>query len=112
MIAGQPALPAGRQQPERVPALTPPRVRGFAALKDDVIDGTLGEAAAGSETGMTRADDNCSDAFDGQTTSTVTLTGFVITSYTADRFCDCATSASISFLDALASILNVTLISS
>ena len=45
-------------------------------------------------------------------TSTVTFVGLVMTSYTAERFCDCATSASISSFDASASILNVTLMSS
>ena len=36
---------------------------------------------------------------------TVTFVGLVTMSYTAERFCDCATSASMSFFDASASIL-------
>ena len=39
-----------------------------------------------------------------QLTSTVTLVGLVMTSKTAERFCDCATSALISSAVALASI--------
>jgi hypothetical protein len=39
-----------------------------------------------------------------QTTSTLTTVGFVMMSYTAERFCDCATSALISSGVASASI--------
>ena len=121
-IPGQPALPVGRQQPQRVPALAAPGVRHLAALEHDVIDRALGETSARRQAGMPGADDDRGDLFDGvrsrcrrrvvQTTSTVTFIGLVMTSYTAERFCDCATSASMSFFDASASILNVTLMSS
>jgi hypothetical protein len=46
-----------------------------------------------------------------QATSTVTFVGFVRASNTAERFWDWATSASISCLDASASMVNVTLMS-
>ncbi len=86
-----------------------------------MVDRPVRQKPACGETGMARPDDDGRDALDGsalrsrvrdQTTSTVTFTGFVITSYTAERFCDCATIASISGLEASASILNVTLMSS
>src|SRR5205085_12195931 len=108
----QAALPVRRQQAKRVPPLTPPRVRDVAAFEDDVIDRAVSEAPTCRQAGMARADDDRGDAFDRQSTSTVTLVGLVTMSYTADRFCDCATIASTSFLGASASILNVTLISS
>ena len=121
-IAGQAALPVGRQQPQRVPALAPPGVRHLAALEHHVIDRALAETSARRQAGVPGPDDDRGDPFDGcslrcrwrfvQRTSTVTFTGLVMTSYTADRFCDCATIASISFFDASASILNVTLMSS
>ena len=38
----------------------------------------------------------------------MTFTGFVIASYTAERFCDCATIASMSCFDASASMSKVT----
>ena len=47
----------------------------------------------------------------GQATSTVTFVGFVRASNTAERFWDWATSASMSSLDASASMVNVTLMS-
>ena len=40
----------------------------------------------------------------GQLTSTVTFVGFVIISKTAERFCDCATSAAMSSSEASASM--------
>ena len=36
--AGQPALPVGRQQAERIPALGAPRVGDLAALEHDMVD--------------------------------------------------------------------------
>ena len=45
-------------------------------------------------------------------TSTVTLVGLVTQSYSAERFCDCATTASMSCGDASASMLKVTLMPS
>jgi hypothetical protein len=46
------------------------------------------------------------------TNSTLTVVGLVMMSNTAERFCDWATIASISFFDASASMLKVTLMSS
>ena len=78
VIAGQTALPVGRQQPQRVPALAPPGVRDLAALEDDVIDRSLGEKPARREAGMAGPDDDRGELLDRQTTSTVTFTGFVM----------------------------------
>ena len=64
-IAGQPALPVGRQQPQRVPALAPPGVRDLAALEHHVIDRALGETPARRQAGMPGADDDRRDVFDG-----------------------------------------------
>jgi hypothetical protein len=79
-----------------------------------VIDRPVGEEVARREAGVPRADDDRGGALDGvasQATSTVTFVGFVRASNTAERFCDWATSASMSSFDASASILNVTLMS-
>jgi hypothetical protein len=53
---------------------------------------------ADCETGMSGPDNQGRDpnALPGQLTFTATFVGFVITSKTAERFCDWATSASIS----------------
>ena len=64
-IAGQAALPVGRQQPQRVPALAPPGVRHLAALEHHVIDRPLGETPARREAGVPGPDDDRGDAFDG-----------------------------------------------
>ena len=121
MIAGQPTLPVRGQQAQRIPPLAAPGVRHLTALEHDVIDRALAEAAARRESGVPGADDDGGDAFDGglrsvtptaQATTTVTFVGLVTMSYTAERFCDCATSASMSFFDASASMLKVTLMSS
>jgi hypothetical protein len=86
-----------------------------------VIERALREAAARRQSGVAGADDDRRDVFDdelrsgrrpGQATSTVTLVGLVTTSNTAERFCDWATRASMSFLGASASMWKVTLISS
>src|SRR5690606_23931210 len=118
----QAALPARRQQPQRVPALVPPCVRDLAALEHDVLDAALGEAAAHREPAMPRADDD--DVNDAghrrppltegvdHATSTATFVGFVTISNTAERFCDWATRAAISSRDASASISKRTLIPS
>ena len=168
-ITGQPALPVRRQQPQRIPALVAPGIGHLPAFEHDVIDRALAEAMARRQSGVSGADDDRGDGFDGAlaswpglrpgpppplfelrrgspkpwrrrrlgrlrgphaprrslagapcapsrgrayTTSTVTLVGLVTISNTAERFCDCATSASMSFFDASASMLNVTLISS
>ena len=46
VMPGQAALPVGREQAQRVPALAPPRVGDLAALEHDVIDRSVGEEAA------------------------------------------------------------------
>src|SRR5207302_113711 len=98
----QAAQPVRSQQAQGVPAFAPPGVRHFPALKHDVLDRTAGQEVACRETRMPRADDDRGDALDGltsQATSTVTSVGLVSASNTAERFCDWATSASISCLD-------------
>src|SRR5579871_1111309 len=63
---------------------------------------------------MAGAYDDGGEVLDGRTrqaTSTLTSVGLVSASKTAERFCDCATSASISSLEASASIEKVTLTS-
>ena len=52
--AREPALPVGREEPQRVPALGLPRVSHLAALEDDVVDRALGEAAAHRQAGVPR----------------------------------------------------------
>ena len=111
-MARQAALPVGREQPQRLPALAPPGVRYFSTLEQDVVDRALGEKPARREAGMSGPDDDRRELLYVLTTSTVTLTGFVRASYTAERFCDCATIASMSSFDASASISKVTLMSS
>ena len=99
--ARQAALPVGREQPQRVPALAPPGVRHLAALEHDVVDRPVAEEVARGEARVPRADDDRGNALDGpapQATSTVTFVGFVSASNTAERFWDWATSASISCL--------------
>ena len=59
--ARQPALPVGRQQAQRIPALGAPAVRDFAALEQHVVDRTLGEAAAHGKSRVPRADDDGGD---------------------------------------------------
>ena len=111
--AGQPGLPVRREQAERVPALGPPRVRHLTALEDHVVDRALGEAATHRQPGVAGPDDDRGDVAScsagvrrrTQPTSTVTLVGLVMMSNTADRFCDWATSASMSLGEASASIV-------
>src|SRR5262249_1573469 len=81
-----------------------------ATLEHDVVDRGVGEEAAGGQPRVPGPDDNRGDALD-QTTSTVTSVGFVMASNTAERFCDWATSASMSSLEASASMSNVTVTS-
>ena len=114
-VAGEPALPIGRQQAQRIPSLASPRVGDLVSFEDDVVDRTLREAAAHGEPAVPGPDDDrCGVAPNrppvravalGQATSTLTLVGLVMMSYTAERFCDCATSALMSSGDASASIL-------
>src|SRR5262249_55687209 len=116
--AGKPALPVRRQEAKRIPALAPPRIRDLAAFEDDVVDRTLGEAAADGEAGMPGPDDDGRGGANryrslgwrdrqavASFTSTVTLVGLVMASNTAERFCDCATTALICSGVASASIL-------
>ena len=79
-----------------------------------MIDRAVGEAATHRQTAVPGPDDHRRRAYlggpslvtiSGQMTSTLTSVGFVMMSYTADRFCDCATSALISSGVASASIL-------
>ena len=94
--------------------MAPPRVGHLSALKDDVVDRPVAEEVARGEARVAPADDDRGGALDGlafQATSTVTFVGFVRASNTAERFWDWATSASISCLDASASMVNVTLMS-
>ena len=58
---GQPGLPVRREQPQRVPALGPPRVRHLTALEDHVVDRAFGEAAAHRQAGVAGADDHGGD---------------------------------------------------
>ena len=77
-----------------------------------MIDRTLGEEPARREPCLPGPDNDRCDLLYVLTTSTVTFTGFVRASYTAERFCDWATIASMSSFDASASISKVTLMSS
>ena len=84
-----------------------------------MLDASLGQAPAHGEAGMASANDDdirgghgarldgvgALSVPRGYFTSTVTLVGLVMMSYTAERFCDCATSASMSSLEASASML-------
>ena len=104
----------GSKQPQRVPPFAPPGIRHLAALEYDVVDRPLTEEVAGGEACVPGADDDRGGALGGlaaQATSTVTFVGFVRASNTAERFWDWATSASISCLEASASMVNVTLMS-
>ena len=110
---GQPALPVRRQQPQRVPAFGPPGVGHLAALEDHMVDRAPCQAPAHGQAGLASPDHDgryphcCPLLWDSRgvyLTSTVTLVGLVMMSYTAERFCDCATSALMSSGDASASM--------
>ena len=77
VMAGESALPVGRQQPQRVPALAPPGVRHLPALEEDVVDRALGEKPARREPSVAGPDNDRRDLLYVLTTSTVTFTGFV-----------------------------------
>src|SRR5690606_19718042 len=114
--ARQAALPVGGEQAEGVPALAAPGVRHLAAFQHHVVDGPLGEEVARGEARVTGAyDDGGGVALDDdrafQAASTVTSVGLVRASSTAERFWDWATRASISCLEASASMVKVTLMS-
>jgi hypothetical protein len=84
-----------------------------AAFEHDVVDTPPREPPAHREAGLAGPDDDRRRAHHGaiparrsrQATSTVTLVGLVMMSYTAERFCDCATIALMSSGEASASIL-------
>ena len=80
-----------------------------------MVDRPRGQVVTGGEAGVPRADDDRGDALDAlrfpSATSTVTFVGLVSASNTAERFCDWATSASISCFEASASMVKVTLMS-
>lgn len=60
--SGQPALPLGREQPQRVPSLGTPALRDFAALQQDMVDRTLREAAAHRKSRVPRTDNDGGDS--------------------------------------------------
>ncbi len=63
-ITRQTALPVRSEQPQRIPALVPPRVRDFAALEHEVLDAAFRKAATDGEPRVTRADDDDVDGAD------------------------------------------------
>ena len=105
--AGQPGHPVRSEQPQRVPPLAAPPLGDPAALEHDVLEPAVGQGAAHGETGLAGADDDGVDAAHdeplfrkakrtgGQPASTSMATGtpLVTTSYTAERFRDCSTTA-------------------
>ncbi len=64
VVAGQPAQPVRRQQPQRVPALGAPGVRDLAAFEHDVVDRPLAQPLTGGQTGVTGPDDDRGDVLD------------------------------------------------
>jgi hypothetical protein len=67
LVAGQASLPVGSQQPQRVPTLVAPRVGHLTALEHHVVDPAFAETAARGESGVSGADDDRGNAFDGST---------------------------------------------
>ncbi len=55
-VARQAALPVGREQAQRVPALAAPGVRHLPALEHEVVDRPVGEEPARGEAGMAGPD--------------------------------------------------------
>ena len=78
----------------------------LASLDDQVVDRARGEVVADGEAGMAGPDHQGGRAghAGAHPTSTVTFVGLVRMSNTAERFCDCATRASMSSASASASI--------
>ena len=79
-----------------------------------MIDRPVAEEMACGKARVPRPDDDRGELLDdlaSQATSTVMFVGLLSASNTAERFWDWATSASMSSLDASASMLNVTLTS-
>jgi hypothetical protein len=101
-MARQAAHPVRRQQAQRLPALGAPRVGDLAALDDDMVDRALRQRVAHRQPAVAAADDDdvdrkrpAGDASHDLQDVTVTSVGFAMMSNTAERFCDCATSAAI-----------------
>ena len=65
VIPGQSALPVGRQQTKRIPALPAPGIRRLSALEHDVVDGASSETLARRKTRMPGPDDDRGDLLDG-----------------------------------------------
>ena len=65
VIPGQSALPVGRQQTKRIPALPAPGIRRLSALEHDVVDGASSETSARRKTRMPGPDDDRGDLLDG-----------------------------------------------
>ena len=94
-----------------------PGIRDVPAFEQHVVNPVPGEKMAGGQAGLTGADDHGGGAAGPALeracrhtrTSTSTWVGLVTISYTAERFWDCATTASMSSGEASASISNVTL---
>src|SRR5690606_6313049 len=111
-MSGQAGLPVGREQPQRLPAVGAPGVAGLASLEHDVVDAVLAEPTAHGEAGVSGPDDQDLGTHvelrAPYATGTVTLVGLVRASNTAERFCDCATSAAMSSSLASASMSKVT----
>ncbi|GIT47382.1 MAG: hypothetical protein Ct9H300mP13_1780 [Gammaproteobacteria bacterium] len=90
----QAGLPVWSKQTQRIPTLSTPGIRNVGAFKHDVIDTSFIEAITHRQSCVTGADYNdinfprCVRSHRQQTqlTSTVTFVGFVMMSYTADRF--------------------------
>src|SRR5262249_2143393 len=55
-VAGEPGLPVGAEEAERVPSLAPPTLGDAAALEDHVIDADVLETAAHGEPRLSAAD--------------------------------------------------------
>jgi aspartokinase len=114
VVTGQLRLPIRRQQLEAIPAAFAPGIRYLATLEYHVRHIVLRQQVACSKAGMASTnDDDVSGAGEPCAylsitnhllTTTFTFVGFVMMSNTAERFCDCATSAAMSSSDASASI--------
>jgi hypothetical protein len=65
VVSRQPALPVGRQQVQRIPALGAPAMRHLAALEHHVINRPLREATTHGEAGVAGPDDHRGDGANG-----------------------------------------------
>src|SRR3954451_11788240 len=77
-VTGQSRLPVGCEQPERVPAFTPPPLREAAPVEKNVLLIGLRQAMAEGETGLAGADDQCPDLLNGHADSSSGTTTFPI----------------------------------